>query len=210
MLLGQTLWVILVAYGCSFLGALQVPIFLATLTYALIGVILDLKSRMKRTADDADDAANTTLVDQMVSLLDCPSFYTTGVLNTPMTSPNTTTVLPSLDEGADGDSSVGEPALETGIDHKPKLCLDVQTPMDNDTTSDEETVARHSQSGIYFKALFLACIATVFYKHVWMLFVVFVPIFVFIANKAMVAFCVVDVVRSNWMELTGGIQVRCY
>lgn len=188
----------MVAYGCSFLGALQVPVFLASLTYALIGVVFDFKVRFKR-ADDTDDA-NATLVDRVVSLLDVPSFYTTGDLTTPLTSPNTTAVLASVDEvaGADGDTSVGEHS-------KTRLRLDVQTP--NIDTSIDEPVGRRSQSEIYFKALFLACIATLFYKHVWMLFVVFVPIFVFIANKAIIAFCVVDVVRSNWTDLTGGLQV---
>lgn len=205
MLLGQTLWVILVAYGCSFLGALQVPVFLVTLTYALIGVVFDLKVRFKR--DDADDA-NTTIVDRVVSLLDVPTFYTTGDLTTPMTSPNTTTILSSVDESEEGNRIGDSPAVTTVEDTKPKLSLDVQPPMTDDESGVDKTVVRRSQSEIYFKALFLVCIATVFYKHVWMLFVVFIPIFVYIANKAIIAFCVVDVVRSNWTDLTAGVQVR--
>lgn len=201
MLLGQTLWVVLVAYGCSFLGALQVPLFLASLTYALVGVVYDYKARFQRTGETND--ANLTIVDKVVSLLDVPNFYTTGDLTTPLTSPNTTAVLASVEEiageGGAGDSAVGD-------DLKAKLHLDVKTPL-ADLNLGEEPVVRRSQSEIYFRALFLACIATVFYNHVWMLFVVLVPILVFVANKAIVAFCVVDVVRTNWTDLTGGIRV---
>ncbi|GAB0092494.1 transmembrane protein 245 [Sergentomyia squamirostris] len=48
MMFGQSLWLLLVAYLCSFLGPLQVPVFIATLLYALAGTIYTYRTEYER------------------------------------------------------------------------------------------------------------------------------------------------------------------
>lgn len=185
MLIGQTLWIVLVAYGCSFLGAFQVPVFLATLTYALVGVIFDFKSRSLQNTTEMTD---TTIVHQVVRFL-------TVQPKTPITSPSTSFCDDDLNRGDSAESSP-----------KTKMHLNVKTPTDYSNLMPK--AEKKSQSEIYFKALFLACVATIFYKHVWMLFIAFIPIFIFIAKKGIVAFRVKENLTENLIELTAGTRVN--
>lgn len=180
MILSQTLWIIFVAYGCSFLGAFQVPIFLASLIYALVGIIFDFKSRSLRNVD------NATIVQQIVNFLEVQVY----------TNVRATSMVEEVVEGSDE-----EPA-ETDTP-KTKMHLNIKTK--NHRT--EEAAQIKSQSEIYFKVLFLACVSTILYKHVWMMFVAVVPIFVYIANKIIIAFRIKETIAIEWTDLTAGLQV---
>lgn len=181
MILGQTLWIVFVAYGCSFLGALQVPIFLASLTYALIGIIFDFKSRSQRNVDN-----NTTIVQQIVNFLEVQAY----------TKVRATSIVEEMVEGSD-EEPVGTDTPKT------KMHLNIKST----NQRAEEAVQIKSQSEIYFKVLFLACVSTILYKHVWMMFVAVVPIFIYIANKIIIAFRLKETIASEWTDLTAGLQV---
>lgn len=181
MILGQTLWIIFVAYGCSFLGALQVPIFLASLTYALVGIIFDFKSRSHRNVDN-----NTTIVQQIVNFLEVQVY----------TNVRTPSIVQKLVERSD------EGPIETDTP-KTKMHLNIKA---KDYHTDESVKVK-SQSEIYFKALFLACVSTILYKHVWMMFVAVVPISIYIANKIIIAFRIKETIASECTDLTAGLKV---
>ena len=61
---GQSLWIAIVSYFCSFLGALQVPAFLLIMLYVGASIIFHL-----RTTDDS-----SSLVDKLKKLLDKTDF----------------------------------------------------------------------------------------------------------------------------------------
>lgn len=181
MILGQTLWIIFVAYGCSFLGALQVPIFLASLTYAMVGIVFDFKSRSHRNQDN-----NATIVKQIVNFLEVQVY----------TNVRTSSIVEEVVEGSD-DEPVGTDTPKT------KMHLNIKSK----NHRAEETVQIKSQSEIYFKVLFLACVSTILYKHVWMMFVAVVPILIYIANKIIIAFRIKETIASEWNDLTVGLKV---
>lgn len=217
MLLGQTLWIVLIAYACSFLGALQVPVFVASLTYALVGVVYDLRARSTLAAAAAaadagasgDTEASTTvpsgLVDKVLSLLDVPAFYSTGDLSSPVVPTRSAAGSPSVveDEAVVTSTSTSDDAKEQD---RLRLRLHVpvsagaSTPAAAATATDAAAI--RSQSEIYFRGLFLACAATVFYNHVWLLFVFAVPVAVYAAHVATVSFAVRDVVHAQCADLT--------
>lgn len=182
VVLGQTLWIVIVAYICSFLGAFQIPVFAASIIYAIVGVVYDFKSRT--TEEDS------SIVEKIVSFVNVQSSY-----KSPISSP----------VAAQPISSKGELVAERDGDApKTKIHLNVQTsaPVNGD---DEK-----SQSEIYFKGLFLASIVTMIYKHTWMLFVAFVPILVYLTKRFILAFGLEHYVTEKWIELTSGLRVTLF
>lgn len=192
MIFGQSLWIVIVAYACSFLGALQVPVFVATLSYGLIGVIYDFKSRTANDDSSLDESA--PVIEQIVSFFQVQSFYGSPISKTLLTS-GTEVLSNQIDNGPTESSTP-----------KSKMHLNV-TAVDSPSSSSNSTTKK-SQSEIYFKALFLACIAAIVYNHVWILFITFVPIFIYLANKFMISFGIKQYVFEFFTNLTTGIQVN--
>lgn len=182
VILGQTLWIVIVAYICSFLGALQIPVFVASIIYAVIGVVYDFKSR---TTDE-----DSSIVQKIVSFVNVQSSY-----KSPISSPVVIQSKAELITERDGDSDMP----------KTKIHLNVQTPQTEWIAEDEK-----SQSEIYFKGLFLACIVTMIYKHTWMLFVAFVPIIIYLTKRFVLAFGLEHYVTEKCTDLTAGIRVMSY
>ena len=188
LVVGQTLWVVLIAYGCSFLGALQVPAFAATLIYALVGIIYDFKDR----AQNVPNAEKVSIFHKIINFLDVQSFY--NIAYTPVSTP---CVQPTTN--ASNENNVADTISKENLNLD--LSTDVQSSRSSFVTSNNDTVPK-SQSGIYFKALFLACFATMLYKHVWMLIVAVIPISIYLANKFIIAFCLKDIATQKFIELT--------
>lgn len=179
------------AYACSFLGALQVPVFLATLSYGLIGVIYDFKSRT--TDDESSLEESAPVIEQIVSFFQVQSFYGSPITKTLITSGTEEVSLHQNDIGPTESSTP-----------KSKMHLNV-TAAESPLSASASTIKK-SQSEIYFKALFLACIAAIVYNHVWILFITFVPIFIYLANKFMISFGIKQYVFETFTYLTAGIQ----
>lgn len=207
MLLGQTLWIVIIAYGCSFLGALQVPVFLSTLIYGFVGAIYDIK--IKNNKETSTTREDNSFIEKCASLLDVQSYYTTPMNN------NTTTTMYTNDETVNVSTGVVGPSdlqllnEQITLTPKSKMHLNMKTSLransyNNDNVDDE---IKKSQSEIYFKVLFLVSIITIIYKYVWMLFFAAVPISIYIINKLIITFGLKNYLIKKWNELTGGIQV---
>lgn len=195
MVFGQTLWIVIVAYACSFLGALQVPVFVATLSYSMVGVIYDFKSRVHND-NSGDESA--PVIEQIVSFFQVQSFYGSPVARATLLTSSTELVSDHDDDGGPTESSTP----------KTKMHLNVTAPVNGGGAAASPTAnVRKSQSEIYFKALFLACVATIVYNHVWILFITLVPILTYLANKFVVTFGIKQYVLDILQNLTEGIQV---
>uniref|UniRef100_A0A1B0D6D9 Transmembrane protein 245 n=1 Tax=Phlebotomus papatasi TaxID=29031 RepID=A0A1B0D6D9_PHLPP len=81
MMFGQSLWLLLVAYVCSFLGPLQVPVFMALLLYGLAGVVYTYREQFEKSSGDD---ANVSITERLRRFVDVPRSPkpTKEVLNT--------------------------------------------------------------------------------------------------------------------------------
>lgn len=183
MLVGQSLWIVLLAYVCSFLGALQVPVWIACLAYAAVGFVYN-----SSVNEDGDE---TNSEEQNRSILDkCAQFWGSPIL---ISTPNRLVVQPSSLENVDsivrGDTN-DDPAAVL----KQKLDLNLKGA--------ESECKRHhlhfaeatktSQSAIYFKALFLACLVTILYKQLFVLCLSLIPVLVYLLHNAIEIFGIKD------------------
>ncbi|XP_055616155.1 transmembrane protein 245 isoform X2 [Toxorhynchites rutilus septentrionalis] len=158
LIIGQFLWVLIVGYGCSFLGALQVPVFLGILTYGAIGLVYNLRK----------DERNVRFIDKWHSLLDVTSYRLNDTNVKPLTA--------SVDDTSDS-SRIEE--------IKSKLQLDITTTpplsstMNDSKNASDATMNKPSdalESDLYFRILFYACGATIIWMYTWILFLGIIPI----------------------------------
>ncbi|XP_065088791.1 transmembrane protein 245 isoform X2 [Ochlerotatus camptorhynchus] len=166
LIIGQMLWVLIVGYGCSFLGALQVPVFLGLLTYGAIGLIYNLQK----------DEKNARFIDKWHSLLDITSYRLEDSKIEP--------VPRSADDTADSSR------IE---DIKAKMQLDVTTtPQLSSTMNNTRNATINStmnrthealESDLYFRILFYACGAALIWMHTWILFLGVIPIFLHLVKR---------------------------
>nr|XP_040221528.2 transmembrane protein 245 isoform X1 [Anopheles coluzzii] len=166
LVIGQFLWMVIVGYGSSFLGALQVPVFLGLLTYGLIGLIYNLQK----------DERNVRFIDKWHSLLDVTSYR--------------------LDDSSVAMNAHAHPEASRIEEIKAKLHLDVSATPQLSSTMNETpghgstypasmlTNVESLESDTYFRLLFYACGATLVWMHTWLLFLCCIPIFLHIVRKA--------------------------
>lgn len=181
MVVGQSVWMILLAYVCSFFGALQVPILLAALTYAFIGFIYNFNTIDEYEEHSANDR-NKSILDK------CAHYWGSPIVRS---TPNRVKVL--------SNETITSPTQQIKDENPPilvkkKLELDIKAATQTDGTHavhfDETT--KKSQSAIYFKALFLACLVTILYKQLLVLLLSFIPVLIYLLNKAIVIFGIKD------------------
>lgn len=198
MLLGQGLWVVLVAYACSFLGALQVPVLMTTLTYALVGFIYNVKHC------EMGDGADENIVDRNLSILEkCASFWETPAVNsTPHRTTTDVTPGPSSVQNV-SETSDANNILDETILNKKKADFKLKAL----SASEDGESSKKSQSGIYFKALFMACLVTILYKQLLMLCLAFIPIAIYLCNKLFNMFGIKDYAAAYLQEIGQHIQV---
>lgn len=172
MLLGQSLWVVLVAYACSFLGALQVPVLMATLTYALAGFIYNVKYNDTGDTADENNERNQSILEK------CASFWESPNMNSTPHRPHEEAV-PSAVENVSTSTADAEADITIPTRNKPELHLKGVATND-DASSDSQ---RKSQSEIYFKALFMACLVTILYRQLLVLCLAFIPVAIYLLNR---------------------------
>lgn len=197
MMIGQSLWVVLVAYVCSFLGALQVPILMSALTYALVGFIYNVKySDQDSGGSDTENGA-----DRNLSILDkCASFWEPSFKSTPnrLSNPTAPSSVQDVTASPDVDSFI----------HKTKtLELNEKNAVATENESIRES-SKKPQSEIYFKALFLACLITILYKQLLVLCLAFIPIVIYLTNKLLDMFGFKDYAMCRLEEFGARVQVR--
>lgn len=198
MLIGQSIWFMLLAYVCSFLGALQVPAFIGALIYSAAGFVYNWNY-----VEDGDDSSIET---KNISIVEkCAHFWDSPILkSTPHRQqiPVATTQPSGIQSvSSPVTSNVDDPA--TVLKNKLELNLKAQTQ-----STDDNNHMTKSQSAIYFKVLFLTCLVTILYQQLFVLALCFIPILVYIANNAIITFGIKECLQNQLNELFALMQVR--
>ncbi|XP_061392486.1 transmembrane protein 245-like isoform X3 [Musca vetustissima] len=148
---GQSLWIAIVSYGCSFLGALQVPAFLLIMLYVGASIVYHLQNTEE----------SSSMVEKIKKLLDRSDFEK-SINSLRLSSSNKKQSIHSdIDDVSFSETMDSMETLEAYEDHV-------------DHKDDEE--GSHI-SGTYFKFLFYACMATFLYRNVWMFILALIPMF---------------------------------
>lgn len=202
MLAGQSIWFMLLAYVCSFLGALQVPAFLLAIAYSAVGFIYNWRCE--------DDALENSSESKNQSMFErCAHFWESPIIkSTPNRQQVTATgvVQPSAVQPI---SSPTTAALASDDDNptavlKTKLELNLKTAK---TATELDNQSPKSQSAIYFKALFLACLVTILYKQLFVLALSFIPVLVYVAKNILVTFGIKELLWKTVTDLYTSVQV---
>ncbi|XP_034485570.1 transmembrane protein 245 isoform X2 [Drosophila innubila] len=146
---GQSMWIAVAGYLCSFLGALQVPVFLLIMAYVVVSTAYHLQ-----TSDDSDSA---TFLDRVQKLFDKNDFEK------------------SLSNISICRRAGGEATLQSDVEDI-SLSDTIDSTDTFDAKPTEDTEGGH-QSDTFFKLLFYACLGTFLYRNIWMFILAAVPIF---------------------------------
>lgn len=197
MLIGQSLWIVLLAYVCSFLGALQVPVWIACLAYAAVGFVYN--SGVHEDGDETNaDEQNRSILDK------CAQFWGSPIL---ISTPNRLAVQPSSHENIDSIAR-NDPNVDPAAILKQKLDLNIkatETGCKGHQLHFAE-VTKTSQSAIYFKGLFLACLITILYKQLFVLCLSLIPVLVYIVHNAIEIFGIKNYAAAKLEEIGKIVQ----
>lgn len=198
MLTGQSIWFMLLAYVCSFLGALQVPAFIAALTYLIIGFAYNWKYIEETDENsDASETKNQSFIEKCAHFWDSPIIKSTPNRQPLITQPSSVQPI----------SSPIAPNCEPTALLKTKLELNFKAAEQARNLENEQSNKSQPQSAIYFKGLFLACLATILYKQLIVLAFSLVPILVYILSKVVFTFGFKEYFLSLSNEIFLSIQV---
>ncbi|XP_023036303.1 transmembrane protein 245 isoform X4 [Drosophila willistoni] len=149
---GQSMWIAIAGYLCSFLGALQVPVFLLVMAYVTASTAYHLQistdsgsylHRLQKLFDKND-------FERSLSNFSIAGKTTGGI------------------EQSNLQSDVEDISLSDTIDSTDTF--------DAKPLEEEETEGHQSET--FFKLLFYACLATFLYRNIWMFILAAVPVFV--------------------------------
>lgn len=144
---GQSLWIAIASYGCSFLGALQVPAFILIMLYVGASIIYHLQNSDEKSS----------IVEKCKKLLDKTDFEKS--INSLRISKKSSSLH----------SDIEDVSLSETVDSMETLeAFDVHVA--------DDSVEEHHSSSTYFKFLFYACLATFLYRNVWMFLLAAIPI----------------------------------
>lgn len=146
---GQSLWVAIISYGCSFLGALQVPVFILIMLYVGASIIYHLQST----------EGSSSIVDKLKKLLDKSDFEKS--INSLRVNNYKQNLHSDIEDVSFSETADSMETLEAYDDH-----------VDAKESNEEPHL-----SGTYFKFLFYACLATFLYRNVWMFVLAVIPMF---------------------------------
>ncbi|KAH8313523.1 hypothetical protein KR067_007470 [Drosophila pandora] len=146
---GQTMWVAIAGYLSSFLGALQVPVFLLVMAYVTASTAYHLQTR---------EEAGTFLT-RLQKLFDKNDFERS---------------LSNFSICGKHSSELLSPGIQSDVED-----ISLSDTVDSTDTFDAkaETEAEGHQSDSFFKLLFYACLGTFLYRNVWMFLLAAIPVF---------------------------------
>ncbi|KAH8406986.1 hypothetical protein KR222_003335 [Zaprionus bogoriensis] len=145
---GQSMWIAIAGYLCSFLGALQVPVFLLIMGYVIVSTAYHLQT--------SEDNESASFLDRLQKLFDRNDFER------------------SLSNISICRRAGGEASLQSDVeDISLSDTMDSTDTLDARPTDEAEG----HQSDTYFKLLFYACLGTFLYRNIWMFVLAAVPIF---------------------------------
>lgn len=201
MVAGQSIWFMMLAYSCSFLGALQVPAFILAIAYSAIGFVYNWKCE-DEVNESNSDTKNQSMFERCAHFWDSPIIKSTPnrqqlVIAQPssvqsISSPTTALAPDDVDPAA---------VLKNKLELNLRIAGAKSSPLDDDNQSPK------SQSAIYFKALFLACLVTFLYKQLMILALSFIPMLVYIAKILIVTFGIKEYLSTTITDLYSMVQV---
>lgn len=152
VILSQGGWIFLVGFLCSYLGALQIPVFIALMIYGLIGMYYD------------DETNNSDFVKGIKGIFkkkEEEEVVGGGGENDVITA----TPMSRLMKTKSHFSEI-----------KSKMQLNVTQEGEAAGGKKVKDTPQELESNGYFKILFYACTATVLFKYLWIVFLSFIPI----------------------------------
>lgn len=198
MLSGQSIWFMLLAYVCSFLGALQVAAFIAALSYSVIGFAYNWKNIEEQDEiSDASETKNQSFIEKCAHFWDSPIIKSTPNRQPIIAQPSSVQPI----------SSPIAPDCEPTALLKTKLELNFKAAEQARNLENEQSNKPQSHSAIYFKGLFLACLATILYKQLIVLAFSLIPVLAYILNKVMITFGVKEYFLNLLNEMFLSIKV---
>lgn len=146
---GQTMWVAIAGYLSSFLGALQVPVFLLVMAYVTASTAYHLQTR---------EEASTFLA-RLQKLFDKNDFERS---------------LSNFSICGKHSSEPLSPGIQSDVED-----ISLSDTVDSTDTFDAKAEADSDghQSDSFFKLLFYACLGTFLYRNVWMFLLAAIPVF---------------------------------
>lgn len=207
VLAGQSIWFLLLAYVCSFLGALQVPVFVVALGYSAAGFVYNMKYSEEPDESSVHETKNQSMLER------CAHFWDSPVIkSTPNRQLTVSTAKPSTVQSISSPSTfASDEVVDPTVLLKNKLELNLKTAGAKTTTTksppEEDNQATKSQSAIYFKGLFLACLITILYKQLFVLALTFIPILIYFAKNLIVTFGIKEYLGTAIADLYAQVQV---
>ncbi|XP_017847387.1 transmembrane protein 245 isoform X3 [Drosophila busckii] len=147
---GQFMWIAIAGFLCSFLGALQVPVFLLVMAYVIVSTAYHLQTNEENETD--------TFLERFRKLFDRHDFEK------------------SLSNLSIINKAGGEHMLQSDVEDI-SLSDTVNSEEDTFDAKPATTDDDGHQSDTYFKLLFYACLATFLYRNIWLFILAAVPVF---------------------------------
>lgn len=206
VLAGQSIWFLILAYGCTFLGALQVPALVIALTYSIVGFVYNIKY-----GEDADESTLADSTNQSV-FERCAHFWDSPIIkSTPNRQQQSTSVVgqPSSVQPLISSPTTFAPddVVDPTVVLKNKLELNLKTATAKASSADTDNQQPKSQSAIYFKVLFLACLVTILYKQLIVLALGFIPVLFYLAKYIIVTFGIKEYLGTTITDSYDLVQV---
>ena len=160
---GQVVWILIAAYCCSFLGSLQTPALVGVMAYGLVGFIYDIESdtssqivhKLKNIV--SPEKAPPPPVPEVHEPSPEPPQHSHEFLNTPR--------IGALMKDKLNLSEIKE-----------RMKLNIQEKKSQSTTTIKK---EELESDLYLRILMYACMFTICWNQIWILFLSFIPICIF-------------------------------
>lgn len=159
-LFGQGLWILLIAYLCSFAGSFQVAAFLAVMTYAIVGFLFD------------DNYSPKELTGNILKKI---------IPQVTLANPTETSSEPGPSTVSDAPSTPLARLIKTK-NHFSEIKMKMQMSFAAEKEKPQKKPKEKQvplESDRYFKILFYACTATILWTQMWIFFICLIPMTIF-------------------------------
>lgn len=176
-LLGQALWIFVIAYLSSFLGSLQTPVFICCITYGIVGYALD----------ETNDGIQLFGKVKRLVISESPDTSTTD----PEPSADKEPTPPQMGRLLKTRHHLSE------IKQKMQLSLHHEEK-ETEKNFSTKTKEKELESNMYFKALFYACGATVAWNHAWIPLLCSIPVLSYAVKQTLQVFGLWSYLDDKW------------
>lgn len=193
----------LLAYVCSFLGALQVPALIIALTYSTVGFVYNMKYIDEANESSISDTKNQSMFERCAQFWDSPI-----IKSTPNRQQTTIAAQPSTVQSISSPTTFApDDDVDPTVVLKNKLELNLKSAGIKASSVEQDNHTSKSQSAIYFKALFIACLVTILYKQLIVVALSFIPILLYFAKKLIVTFGIKEYLGAAIVDIYALVQV---